>query len=86
MFEVSLGPQAKRVFEAAQAPLQRKLDRCFLQLREDPRRHPQIRALSGPLAGYWRYRVGNYRVIYRVEDAEGAVWADKIAHRSEVYG
>ena len=85
MFEVALSPQAKRVFESAQAPLQRKLDRCFLQLREAPRHHPQIKALSGPLAGYLRYRIGEYRVVYRIDDAQHTVWVDKIAHRREVY-
>jgi mRNA interferase RelE/StbE len=85
MYDLALSPRATRVFEDAPASLQRRLDRCLRQLREDPRRRPQIKALSGPLHGYWRYRVGDYRVVYRIDDAQLTVWVDSIAHRREVY-
>jgi mRNA interferase RelE/StbE len=39
--------------------------------------------LSGGLKGFWKLRVGDCRVIYRVEEAE--VWVLKIGHRKEVY-
>jgi mRNA interferase RelE/StbE len=41
-----------------------------------------------PLVGYpdlWRIRVGGYRVIYTVKDAELMVLALRVAHRSKVY-
>ena len=41
-----------------------------------------------PLVGYpdlWRIRVGDYRVIYTVKDAELMVLALRVAHRSKVY-
>ncbi len=40
------------------------------------------------LAGYpdlWRIRVGDYRVIYTIKDAELIVLALRVAHRSSVY-
>lgn len=40
------------------------------------------------LVGYddlWRIRVGDYRVIYTIRDAELIVLALRIAHRSDVY-
>lgn len=33
----------------------------------------------------WRIRVGDYRVIYRVKDAELVILIIKIGHRREVY-
>ncbi len=39
------------------------------------------------LVGYddlWRIRIGDYRVIYTIKDAELIVLALRIAHRSEV--
>jgi mRNA interferase RelE/StbE len=40
-------------------------------------------ALSGPCSGFYRLRVGDYRVIYR-RAAEGYVVV-RIGHRREVY-
>ena len=33
----------------------------------------------------WRIRIGDYRVIYTVEDSTRAVEVTRIAHRKEVY-
>ncbi len=33
----------------------------------------------------WRYRVGDYRLICEIKDAELIVWMVKIGHRKEVY-
>jgi len=40
------------------------------------------------LVGYddlWRIRIGDYRVVYTIKDAELTVLALRIAHRSEIY-
>jgi mRNA interferase RelE/StbE len=42
-------------------------------------------ALSSPFAGLWRYRVGDYRVICRLEDERLVVLVVRIGHRREVY-
>jgi len=42
-------------------------------------------SLTGSLAGYWRYRVGDYRVIAQIEDDHLIVLAVAIGHRSEIY-
>ena len=39
--------------------------------------------LRGSLRGYWKLRVGDYRVIYRVIKAEVRIFA--VGHRSDVY-
>ena len=85
MFELILSPEAQAFFAAADAPLARKLARCFAQLERDPRRHSNIKRLSGKLAGRLRYRVGDWRVIYRIDDRARQVQVLVIAHRSEVY-
>lgn len=85
MYQVRLARQAQRSFDRADAPLRRKLGRCFDNLRIDPRRHPNARLLRGQLAGYFRYRVSDWRVIYRIDDERSIVWVLLIEHRREVY-
>jgi mRNA interferase RelE/StbE len=39
--------------------------------------------LGGTLRGYWKLRVGDYRVVFKVADDE--VWVLAILHRRDVY-
>ena len=82
---VELAEAARRFFEDADAPLQRRLDRCFNMLAVEPRRHNNIKPLHGQFAGFWRYRVGDYRVIYSIDDAADRVSVTAIVHRREAY-
>lgn len=50
---------------------------------EDPRRYGK--ALSGDLGEFWRYRIGNYRVIASIEDQNVTVLVIRVGHRSKVY-
>jgi mRNA interferase RelE/StbE len=85
MYEVQLMKKAQRYYADAELPLARKLARCFEQLEQNPRQHPNVKALTGELSGYLRYRVGDYRVLYRIDEKNRIVSVEKIAHRSEVY-
>ncbi len=42
-------------------------------------------AMIGNWTGFWRYRVGDYRVICRIEDAVVTVVVVEVGHRREVY-
>ncbi len=42
-------------------------------------------ALSGRLAGHWRYRVGDYRIICKIEDETITILVIEIGHRREIY-
>lgn len=37
------------------------------------------------LSGYWRYRIGNYRLVVEICDDELIIIAISIGHRSEIY-
>jgi mRNA interferase RelE/StbE len=71
----------------------RKLDKTTLQrvvsyldtLAEAPDPRTQGKALTGNLSGYWRYRLGNYRIIVEIRDNELVIVAINIGHRSSVY-
>ncbi|MBI2808528.1 MAG: type II toxin-antitoxin system RelE/ParE family toxin [Planctomycetes bacterium] len=83
MFEVILSPDAAEFYAAADKGLARKLARCFRNLETDPRQGNNAKRLTGEWAGYRRYRVGDWRVIYRIDDDR--VFVAVIAHRREAY-
>lgn len=85
MYEIVINRQAQNFFEEASASLQKKLDRCFDTLKITPRYHPNIKLLKGELAGYYRYRVGDYRVIYSINEEKKQIIVIVVAHRRQVY-
>lgn len=85
MYKVRLSDDAKRAYEKADRPLAKKLAKCFEQLEAEPRKHPNIKALTGPFKGLWRYRIGDHRVIYRIEDKALIVIVLIITHRGQAY-
>jgi len=49
----------------------------------DPRRFGK--ALKADLAGLWRYRVGDYRILCQIKDEELVVLVVAVGHRRDVY-
>jgi mRNA interferase RelE/StbE len=60
---------------------------AFLERRlaalDDPRSLGE--PLAGRLSGFWKYRVGNYRIIASIEDSRVRILIVRIGHRREVY-
>jgi len=54
MFEVILSPEAQAFFASADKPLAKKLSRRFSELERDPRRHNNIKRLTGKYLGLSR--------------------------------
>ncbi len=50
---------------------------------EEPRQ--RSKGLTADLAGYWRYRVGDWRVIVEIRDEVLVIVAVGLGHRSEIY-
>ena len=83
---VDFEPRALGELKKLDRPAQERLVR-FLRDRiggeKDPRQFGK--PLSGDKAGLWRYRVGDYRVVCRIDDVRLSVLVLRIAHRRDVY-
>ncbi len=53
-------------------------------LEQDPRPDGS-KKLSGIREDFWRVRVGNYRIIYLIEDKIKVVKVTKVGHRKNIY-
>lgn len=58
--------------------MKKNIDGC-----ENPRVHGK--GLTSNRSGQWRYRIGNYRVICKIEDDRVIVLVLNIGHRSKIY-
>ena len=85
-YEVVLLGRSQKFYEQAPDDLGRRLDRCFQDLEEDPYRGPNIKLLKTQKSVRWyRYRVGDYRVVYEINDELRRVGVLLILHRSSAY-
>ncbi|MFQ6033351.1 MAG: type II toxin-antitoxin system RelE/ParE family toxin, partial [Candidatus Bipolaricaulia bacterium] len=61
----------------------RRIRRKIEQIREDP--HGYGKPLGRELAGLYTVRMGRYRIVYQVREAERLLLLIAIAHREEIY-
>jgi len=73
------------MYEQAETALVRRLNRSFDQISQTPYSPPNIKRLQGTLTGQFRHRVGDWRVIYTVDEEQRTVTILFIAHRSQAY-
>jgi mRNA interferase RelE/StbE len=85
MYEISMTRKAQKFYEKASDDLVVKLDDCIDNLSQNPYNGSDVKKLKGNYLGYWRYRIGNYRVIYLVEEEKKNITIFLIAHRKEAY-
>ena len=66
---------------------QQETKRIIKYLRERVALNPRQcgKALQGDLSNLWRYRIGDYRVLCDIKDAEICVLVIRVAHRKEEY-
>jgi mRNA interferase RelE/StbE len=75
-----------RLPEAEGSFVRAKLSRlAYPQLREMPFFGPNVRKLRGYSPETWRYRVGNYRVFFHVDDTEKIVFVLSVDKRKDAY-
>ncbi len=74
--------ELRKLDERVQQAILRYL-RSRIAVAEDPRRFGK--PLRRNLAGLWRYRVEDYRLICRIEDLRVVVLVLQVGHRRDVY-
>lgn len=85
MFEIVLTKEAQKDYQKLSKNMIKRVNQCLDNLRQTPLQYPQAVSLKGNLAGYYRWRVGDWRVFYEVNEDNNVVTVLQIAHRSKVY-
>ncbi len=85
-YEVELSVRFQREFKKLDKYTQ-KIIRSWinknLEGTEEPRQHGK--GLTANRSGQWRYRIGDYRLICRIDDNKLIILALSVGHRREVY-
>ncbi len=86
-WKIELSAEADRELSKLDPP-QRKRIVQFLQERLVPLENPRSigQALRGSRFGeFWKYRVGDYRLICKIEDDRLLILVLRVGHRKDVY-
>jgi mRNA interferase RelE/StbE len=82
-YSLEIKRSAQKELDALEDGLFARIDRKILALADDPR-------VAGckKLRGYrdqWRVRIGDWRIVYIIDDVAKVVTITRIAHRREAY-
>lgn len=86
-YRIEFDPRAEKELEKLDPEVARRILR-FLRERvavlDDPRSIGE--ALRGPELGrFWKYRVGDYRLICHIQDQRITVLVLRVGHRRDIY-
>lgn len=85
IFRVELSRSAARAFERSPRPERRRVEKAIDTLARNPRPPGKlVKAIQGSKDSFLRMRVGNYRIMYEVADANQAVLILGIIHRKDL--
>lgn len=82
-YRIEFTPAARRQLKKLAPDIRKRLSRVIDGLADDPRPPGTIK-LSSVEHGY-RFRIGDYRIVYELYDDKLVVLVIRIGHRREVY-
>ena len=83
---IEFDDKARKELRKLDKPIQKEILKYLrekIATTESPKQYGK--ALSSNLAGLWRYRVRDYRIICNIEDDRLTVLVVRLAHRKEIY-
>ena len=85
-WQIEFTPEAEKQLSKIDRQIAKRIVSFFrerIATAEDPRSMGKV--LKGVLREFWRYRVGDYRIVTRLEDRRMLILMVRVAHRREVY-
>jgi len=83
-YKIAIVKKALKELEALPVNTNKQIVAAIDNLKEEPR-PPGCKKLKGESEYIWRIRVGNYRVLYFIEDTVKIVEVRRIGHRKDIY-
>jgi mRNA interferase RelE/StbE len=86
-WKIEFLPEAEKDLREIDPPIVQRILRFLyerIRLLEDPRTIGE--ALKGPKLGkYWKYRVGDNRIVCQIKETEITILVVRVGHRKKVY-
>jgi len=82
-YKIVFLPIARKELISLPQEIQKRVDKKIIALADEPRPH-DVKALHGENKLY-RVRVGDYRIVYNIEDKIITIVIVRVRHRKDVY-
>lgn len=82
-YKLTIGSRAAKELSILPAVVAQRVDAAILGLSSDPRPHGAKKLKGG--RRLWRIRVGDYRIVYSIDDDQAVVDVIGVPHRSKAY-
>lgn len=82
---VVFSDRAIKQFKKIDFAIQKRMKHFINELEGLENPYVRGKRLSSNLSGFWRYRVGDYRLICKIFEDELVILLVDIGHRSEIY-
>lgn len=83
-YQVIIKPQAEKAILALPRKDQRSVCKEITAIAADPKK-AGVKPLRHELKGLWKSRVGNYRIVFQVEEGRLLVLIVAVGDRKEIY-
>lgn len=84
VYLIKYSEKAKKELSKIDKPIAKRIHKYLVErVAQEPKNLGGF--LQGNLSGFWRYRVGDYRIITEIEDNILTVLVVRIGHRKDIY-
>ena len=84
MYQINITKHALKEISSLPNKVSKQISLTIDDLAENPR-PTGCKKLKGEKEYLWRVRVGDYRIIYKIEDVVKVVEIRKVGHRKDIY-
>jgi mRNA interferase RelE/StbE len=82
-YEILIKPAAEKDLDKVPRSVRRRIIDALESLRNDPRPAGVVKLTDKE--DLWRVRVGEYRIVYEIDDQRAIVTVLRVAHRKDGY-
>ncbi len=84
MYTISIKPSALKEISKLPKPIIKKVENAIDNLAANPR-PDGVKKLKGTTENLYRIRIGNYRIVYIIDDVIRIVNISRVGHRRDIY-
>ncbi len=85
MYRVLLYRDAAKFLSSLASTQQERIRNKLKDLSAWPVGHLDIKPMAGDMKGYYRLRIGDFRVLLVVDETQQTIYVDHIGYRRDVY-
>lgn len=85
MYEIHFAHSAEKTYSTLDSNTRKRINVILEELEKGNLRSRKIRALHGPFKGAYRFRAGDWRMIFQIDHSLRIIYVSAIVNRKDAY-